>query len=105
MQEWCVAAFECLEIEGFIIRGALLPTPVEDADPFESQGAHGRLVRLAFIALLLIRDLCPEGMPCGFRHPLHERLSQELWTLEAPVDPGRLAAAFRNRRRSIYRGL
>ena len=98
MQEWCVAAFERLEIDGFIIWGALLPTPKEDADPFEGQGAHGRLVRLAFIALLLIIDLCPEGMPCGFRRPLHKRLSQELWTLEAPVDPGLLAAAFRHRR-------
>jgi hypothetical protein len=48
--------------------------------------------------LLLIIDLCPEGMPCGFRRPLDKRLSQELWTLEAPVDPGLLAAAFRDRR-------
>ena len=98
MQEWCVAAFERLEIDGFIIGGALLPTPIEDADPFEGQGAHGRLVRLAFLALLLIIDLCPEGMPGGFRRPLDKRLSQELWTLEAPVDPGLLAAAFRHRR-------
>jgi hypothetical protein len=55
-------------------------------------------VRLAFLALLLIIDLCPEGMPGGFRSPLDKRLSQELWTLEAPVDPGLLAAAFRDRR-------
>ena len=37
-------------------------------------------------------------MPGGFRRPLYKRLAQELWTLEAPVDPGLLAAAFRNRR-------
>jgi len=97
VQEWCVAAFECLEIDGFIIRGALLPTPIEDADPFEGQGAHSRLMRLALVALLLIIDLCPEGMSGGFRCPLDKRLSQELWTLEAPVDPGLLAAAFRHR--------
>src|SRR5437870_9539607 len=98
VQEWRVAAFERSEIDGFIIWGALLPTPREDADPCEGQGAHGRLVRLAFLALLLIIDLCPEGMPGGFRRPLDKRLSQELWTLEAPVDPGLLAAAFRHRR-------
>jgi hypothetical protein len=98
VQEWCVAAFERLEIDGFIIGGALLPTPIEDADPCEGQGAHGGLVRLALVALLLIIDLCPEGMPGGFRRPLDKRLSQELWTLEAPVDPGLLAAAFRDRR-------
>src|SRR5438128_11133247 len=98
VQEWRVAAFERSEIDGFIIGGALLPTPIENADPFECQGAHGRLVCLAFLALLLIIDLCPEGMPCGFRSPLDKRLSQELWALEAPVDPGLLAAAFRDRR-------
>src|SRR6266446_9111165 len=98
VQEWRVAAFERLEIDGFIIWGALLPTPIEDADPFECQGVHGRLVCLAFIALLLIIDLCPEGMPCGFRSPLDKRVAQELWTLEAPVDPGLLAAAFCDRR-------
>ena len=98
MQEWRVATFERLEIDGFIIWSALLPTPIEDADPFECQGSHGSLVCLAFIALLLIIDLCPEGMPCGFRSPLDKRLAQELWTLEAPVDPGLLAAAFRDRR-------
>jgi hypothetical protein len=98
MQEWRVAAFERLEIDGFILWGALLPTPLEDADPFEGQGSHGRLVCLAFSALRLLIDLCPEGMPGGFRSPLDKRLSQELWTLEAPVDPGLLAAAFRDRR-------
>jgi hypothetical protein len=97
VQEWCVAAFERLEIEGFIIGGALLPTPIEDADPFEGQGAHSRLMRLTLVALLLILDLCPEGMSGRFRCPLDKRLSQELWTLEAPVDTGLLAAAFRHR--------
>src|SRR5215813_10581482 len=98
MEQWCIAVFECVEIYGFIIWRAILPTPKEDTDPFEGQGAHGCLVRLAFIALLLIIDLGPEGMPCGFRCPLHERLAQERRTLEAPVHPGLLATAFRDRR-------
>ncbi len=90
--------FERLEIDGFIVWDALLPTPIEDADPFECQGAHSRLMCLAFIALLLIIDPCPEGMPYGFRSPLYKRLSQKLWALGTPVDPGLLAAAFRDRR-------
>ena len=98
MQEWCTTAFERLEIHGFIVRRAILPTPIKDADPFESQGAYSRLVRLAFVALVLIRDLGPEGRPCGFRCPLHERLAQERRTLEAPMHPGLLATAFRDRR-------
>src|SRR6266568_5876271 len=76
----------------------LRPTPREDADPCEGQGTHGRLVCLAFRALLLRIDLCPEGMPGGFRRPRDKRLAQELWTREAPGDPGLLAAAFRDRR-------
>src|SRR5438132_316253 len=86
------------EIHGCIVWRGRLPTPLEDAEPCEGPGAHGRLVRLACSALLLSIDLCPEGMPCGFRRPLYKRLAQELWTLEAPVDPGLLAAAFRHGR-------
>ena len=98
LQEWCVAALERLEIHGCIVWRALLPTPREDAHPCEGQGAHGGLVRLALVALLLVVDLRPEGMPCGCRRPLHKRLAQERRPLEAPGDPGFLAAAFRHRR-------
>ena len=97
MKQGCIAAFERLQIDGFLVRGALLPTPIKDADPFEGQGAHGSLVRLALVALLLVVDLGPEGMPDRFRGPFHERLSQERRTLQAPVDPGFLATAFRDR--------
>lgn len=98
MQEWCTTTFERLEIHRCIVRRAILPTPIQDADPFASQGAYGRLMRLTFVALLLIIDLGPEGMPCGCRRPLHECLAQERRTLEAPVPPGLLATAFRDRR-------
>src|SRR6266705_4731763 len=89
---------ERLEIGGLIVRGAILPTAIENADPFEGQGAHGRLVCLALVALLLVIDLGPEGMPDRFRSPFHECLSEERRTLQAPVDPGFLATAFRDRR-------
>ena len=49
---------------------------------------------LALVALLLVIDLCPEGMPRGFRRPFHEGLAEELRALEAPVDPRLLAATF-----------
>ena len=49
---------------------------------------------VALIALLLVVDLCPEGMPDRFCCLFHEGLSEELWTLEAPVHPGLLPAAF-----------
>src|SRR5262245_10299381 len=35
-------------------------------------------------------------MPDRLSRPLYERLADELWTLEAPMDPGFLAAAFRH---------
>src|SRR5262245_21764964 len=98
VQEWCAAAFECLELHRFIVWCARLPPPIEDAHPFECQGAYGCLVRLALLALLLGVDLSPEGMPCGFSSPLHKRLAQERRTLEAPVNPSFLAAAFRHGR-------
>src|SRR5262245_6754886 len=100
VQAWCAAAVERLEIDRFLIRRAILPTPREEANPCACQGPRGRLVCLACIALLLIIDLGPKGMPGGCRRPLDKRLAQELGTLEAPVAPGRLAAAFRNRRQA-----
>src|SRR5262245_13769795 len=98
MQEWCTTACERLESHGFIVRRAILPTPIQDAAPLAGQGAYGRLVRLPLGALLLRRDLGPEGMPCGCRRPLHARLAQARWTREAPVHPGLLATACRDRR-------
>ena len=97
-QEWCAAAFERLKIHGFLVWRASLPTPREDANPCEGQGAYGCLVRFALVALLLLVDLRPEGMPCRFRRPLHKRLAQARRTLEAPVDPGLRATAFRHGR-------
>ena len=96
VQEWCATAFERLEIHGFIRRGTLLPTPREDTDPLACQGAHGRLVRLALVALLLGIALGPEGMPDRFRGPCHERWAEERRTLPTPVHPGLLATAFRD---------
>src|SRR5262249_57050489 len=89
---------ERLEIGRLIVQGALLPTAVKNAEPFEGQGAHSRLGCLALVALLLVISLCPEGMPDRFCSPFHECLSEERRTLEAPVAPGVLATAFRDRR-------
>jgi hypothetical protein len=55
-------------------------------------------VRLALGTWRLIRDLRPEGMPCRFRRPRHERVAQARRTLEAPGHPGLLATACRERR-------
>ena len=63
----------------------------------EYQGPHGSLMGFALVALLLGGELGPEGVPDRFSGPLHERLSEELWTLEAPVHPGRLPAAVGDR--------
>src|SRR5919204_4570513 len=81
-----------LEIDGLIVRRAVLPAPRQDADPFERQGPYGGLMGLALVALLRVVPLRPEGMPDRLRRPFDERLPEELGTLEAPVHPGRLAA-------------
>jgi hypothetical protein len=72
---------ERLERGRLIEREALLPTAIEDTDPGEGQGAHRRLVRFALVALLLVRDLGPKGMPDRFCGPFHERLSEACRTL------------------------
>jgi len=87
-----------LERDGRIVQRALLPAPREDAHPCERQCPYGRLMGLALIALLLVGNLRPERMPDRLRSPFNERLPEALGTLEAPVYPGLLAAAFRHRR-------
>jgi hypothetical protein len=47
---------------------------------------------------LLVGGAGPEGMPRGFCRPFDERVTQERGALEAPVDPGFVAAACRHRR-------
>src|SRR4029453_5302944 len=86
-----------LEIDGLIVRCALLPAPIEDADPCEGQGPYGGLMGLSLCAVLLVVHLGPEGMPDRLRRPFDKRLPEELWTLEAPVHPGLLAAPFGHR--------
>ena len=86
-----------MQIDGLIVRSSILPTPKENADPLECQSAHGGLVCFACIALLLVVDACPEGMPNRFRGPLYEGLTEEGRTLEAPMDPAFLATPFRDR--------
>ena len=85
---------ERIEIDGLIIQGTLLPTPIEDTDPRECQSAHSGLMRFPLVALLLVIHPRPEGMPDRFGGPLDRCLPEELGTLEAPVHPGLLAAAF-----------
>src|SRR5262252_3960089 len=75
MPEWCPTAFARLEIHGCIVRRTLLPTPLKEAAPLEGSGAHGRLGRLAFVALLLRIDWGPAGLPWGCRRPRHARVA------------------------------
>jgi len=86
-----------LERDGLIVERALLPAPREDTDPFAGQGPHGGLMGLALVTLLLVVPLGPEGMADRLRRPCDERVPEELWTLQAPVHPGLLAAPFGHR--------
>ena len=61
--------------------------------PFEREGAHGGLMCVAFVPLLLRVDLRPAGMPHRLCGPLHARVPEKFWTLETPVYPGFLATA------------
>ena len=83
-----------LERDGRIVGRAVLPTPIQDAEPCERQCPDDGLMGLALVALLLVVHLRPEGMPERRRGPCDARVPEERGTLEAPVDPGCLAAPF-----------
>src|SRR6267154_5782975 len=80
-----------------LTRGSGLPAPVQDPDPLERQGAHGRRMRAAPGTLLPVVGAGPEGFIDGLPRPFDERLAQELRALPAPVHPALLAAALGHR--------
>ena len=81
-----------LEIDGCIVRRALLPAPRAEADPFERQRSYGSLMGLALVALLLVVHLGPEGMPDRLRRPCDKRVPEARGTREAPAHLGLRAA-------------
>src|SRR5215510_15553199 len=87
-----------LEIDGLLVRGALLPASREEAEPCERPCPDGGLMGLALVALLLLVHLCPAGMPDRLRRPCDARVPEERGTLEAPVPPGPLPAPCSHRR-------
>ena len=82
-----------MEIDGCILRGALLPTPKAETNPRERQSAHGGLMRLPLVALRLGRDPRPAGLPDRCGGPRDACWPQALGTLAVPVHPRLLAAA------------
>lgn len=95
---WCSSSFQGIERERCIVERAMLPSPQEHTNPCERQRPNGGLMRGTLLAVLLVVGAGPEGMPRGFSRPFHERWSQAGGTLEAPVHPGSVAAAFRHQR-------
>ena len=98
VQERCAAALERWAIARCLLRGARLPTPRAEAEPWEGQGAPGSLGCLAWLAWRRRRALRPAGLPGGCRRPRANRVSQALWPRAAPVAPRWRAAACRARR-------
>src|SRR5258705_5637002 len=86
-----------VEVSRFVVRCSRLPAAIENANPFKRQGAHRRLMRASFVALLSIVGTGPEGARDRGRCPFDKGLSQERGTLHAPVHPALLAAAFGHR--------
>lgn len=49
------------EVAGFIVSGAILPTPKEDARPLESESPEGGLVGRTPLSVALVEFTGPEG--------------------------------------------
>jgi hypothetical protein len=85
---------ERLERDGCIVRRALLPTPLEDTEPCEGQGASSGVVGVALVALRLGEDAGPAGMPERCSGPRDPGVAHARRPLEAPVPPGLRATPF-----------
>ena len=85
------------EIGRLIVWRSLLPTPIENTNPFERESPYSGLMGFPLVALLLVIHPCPKGMPDRLCRPFHKCLAQECRTLKAPVDPRLFTAAFGHR--------
>src|SRR4030095_1152394 len=83
-----------MRLSFFIVRDAILPTPIQDTDPFEGQGAYGHTVRAASSDLAPIIGGRPEGARDGGASPLDERSPQKGRAGQTPVCPTLVAATF-----------
>ena len=91
-----VAFFESLQVTLFVIRGALLPEPEDDADPFKGQGAHSGIVRFTSSKELLITSLGPGGVRDGMSSKFVESLAEELAATPPSTDGFAFAAAIQH---------
>jgi hypothetical protein len=89
-----MALLKSQQITRFIVRNAVDPTAVDDAEPLESQGAKGGLVLHAASLARGLESVGPEGARDGLPDPFDESLSEEGGALIAPADGGLVASAF-----------
>src|SRR5262245_26762576 len=82
------------QVTGFVVRLAVEPAAMKDADPLECESTERGLMGAAAFAVALVEGLGPEGARNGLSDPLDEGLALEGWTRKAPVDPALVATAF-----------
>lgn len=93
-----MALLKSHEVAGFIVRFALDPAAMEDADPLEGESAKRGLMGTATLAVALVEGFGPEGARDGLADPLDEGLALEGRAVETPVDPALVATTLGNGR-------
>jgi hypothetical protein len=80
-----------------VVRKAIDPAAIQNADPLERQDPQRRLVRTAARPVSFVEGLGPEGSGNGLGHPLDEGLAEEGRAGVAPMDPAFVATALGDR--------
>ena len=86
-----------MEIGGLIVRGSILPTPIEDAEPFESKRTQDGMVFFARAFLASIVGFGPIAIDDRLPRPFHQTLAEELGRMPAPMGPDLTPAFFAHR--------
>jgi hypothetical protein len=85
------------QVRVLIVGNSVLPATKYDADPFESQCSHGRMVGVALTALLLVVNSCPFRLDDGMTRPFMKALPQKLGAGPTEMYPLPFPAAFCHR--------
>src|SRR3990170_1525223 len=70
----------------FVVQGSVFPAGVENADPFEGQGANGRVVFLPAVALHAVVSGGPSALGDRTASKFMKRLPQKVRTRPTPGD-------------------
>ncbi len=97
-----MAFCEVSQVTFIVVKGAVLPEPEDDADPFKGQSAHGSVMRFSSAQEVLIIGFGPSAVRNRTTSKFVKGLAKELRATPAPPDFFALTAPIQYRSNTAF---